>query len=49
MFLHSVHCVIFDNSCNKHWNWHFFVYSHWYLKKDNAHAMLDTRTETTIY
>ena len=27
----------------------YFVYSHWYLKKDNSHAMLDTRTETTIY
>ena len=27
----------------------YFVYSHWYLKKDNAHAVLDTRTETTIY
>ena len=27
----------------------YFVYSHWYLKIDNARAMLDTRTETTIY
>ena len=27
----------------------YFVYSHWYLKKDNSHAMLDTRTKTTIY
>ena len=27
----------------------YFVYSNWYLKKDNSHAMLNTRTETTIY
>ena len=27
----------------------YFVYSQWYLKKDNSHAMLDTCTETTIY
>ena len=27
----------------------YFIYSHWYLKKDNAHAMLNTRTETTVY
>ena len=27
----------------------FFVYSCWYLKKDDAHAMTDTRTETKIY
>ena len=27
----------------------YFVYSHWYLKKDNARVMLDTCTETTIY
>ena len=27
----------------------YFVYSHWYLKKDNARVILDTSTETTIY
>ena len=27
----------------------YFVYSHWYLKNDDACVMLDTRTETTIY
>ena len=27
----------------------YFVYSHWYLKKDGAGVLLDTRTETTIY
>ena len=27
----------------------YFVYSHWYLKNDDARVMLDTRTETTIY
>ena len=27
----------------------YFAYFYWYLKKDDAHAMLDTRTETTIY
>ena len=27
----------------------YFVYSRCYLKKDYAHAMLDARTETTIY
>ena len=27
----------------------YFVYFYWYLKKDDAHSMLDTRTETTIY
>ena len=27
----------------------YFRYFYWYLKKDDAHAMLDTRTETTIY
>ena len=27
----------------------YFVYSHWYLKKDDTHVMLNTRIETTIY
>ena len=27
----------------------YSAYSHWYLKKDDAYAMLDTRTERTIY
>ena len=27
----------------------YFVYFYWYLKKDDAHAMLDTCTETIIY
>ena len=27
----------------------YFAYFYWYLKKDDARAMLDTRTETTIY
>ena len=27
----------------------YFVYSHWYLKQDDARVMLDTRTETKIY
>ena len=27
----------------------FLVYSHKYLKNDDAHVMVDTRTETTIY
>ena len=27
----------------------YFVYFHWYLKKDDACVMLDTRTEITIY
>ena len=27
----------------------YFVYSHWYLKKDDACVMLNTLTETTVY
>ena len=27
----------------------YFVYFHWYLKKDVPHVGLDTRTQTTIY
>ena len=27
----------------------YFVYSHWYLKKYDAHIMVDTRTETPNY
>ena len=27
----------------------YFVYSHWYLKNDDARVMLDIRTEGTIY
>ena len=27
----------------------YFVYSRWYLKNDDTHVMLDTRTEATIY
>ena len=27
----------------------YFVYSCWYLKKDDFHAMIDTHTETLIY
>ena len=26
-----------------------FIYSHWYLKKDKSHSMLNARAETTIY
>ena len=41
-FLHSIHCVIFDNPYNKHWIGTYFVYSHWFLKKDDARVMLET-------
>ena len=27
----------------------YFAYVYWYLKKDDARVMFDTRTETTIY
>ena len=27
----------------------YFVYSHWYLKNDDARVLLNTHTETTIY
>ena len=27
----------------------YYVYSHWYLKNNDACVLLDTRTETTIY
>ena len=27
----------------------YFVYSYWYLKKDNSHTMPNTRIETTLY
>ena len=27
----------------------YFAYSYWYLKNDDAHVILDTRTETTTY
>ena len=27
----------------------YFVYFYWYLKKDDAHVMLDNHAETTIY
>ena len=27
----------------------YFIDSYWYLKNDDAHVMLDIRTETTIY
>ena len=27
----------------------YFAYFYWYIKKDDAHVMLDTRSETTIY
>ena len=27
----------------------YFAYFYWYVKKDDAHVMLDARTETTIY
>ena len=27
----------------------FFVYLHWYLKKDVPHVEFDTRTQTTVY
>ena len=27
----------------------YFVYFHWYLKKDNVQAMVHTHTKSTIY
>ena len=27
----------------------YFIYPHWYLKKDDTRVTLDTRTETTNY
>ena len=27
----------------------YFVYFYWYLKRDDAHVVLDIRTETAIY
>ena len=27
----------------------YFVYSHWYLKNDDARVLLNTHTETAIY
>ena len=27
----------------------YFIYSHWYLKKDVPHGEFDTRTQTTIH
>ena len=27
----------------------YYVYSHWYLKKDSPHVDFNTRTQTTIY
>ena len=27
----------------------YFVYSHWYLRKDSPHVGFNTRTQTTIY
>ena len=48
-FLHTVHCVIFDNFYNKRWNWYLFCLFSLLFKNDDASAMLDTRTETTIF
>ena len=34
-FLHTVHCIIFNNLYNQHWNWGYFVYSKYVnLNKD---------------
>ena len=46
-FLHTVHCVIFNNFYNVEIAF-YFAYPHWYLKKDVTHVKFGTRTETTI-
>ena len=48
-FLHTAHCVIFDNFIINIEIGTYFVYSHWYLKNYVAGVMLDTQTETIIY
>ena len=45
-FLHAVQCVIFNTFYDLRWIGTYFVYSHWYLKKDDPHAEFDTRTQT---
>ena len=48
-FLNTVHYVIFNTFYDLRWIGTYFVYSHWYLKKDVPNAEFDTRTQTTIY
>ena len=48
-FLHIVHSIIFSNFYINIGIVTYFVYSCWYLKKDDSHTMIDTHTETTIY
>ena len=47
-FLHNVHCVIFNNIYNQHWNWYIFVYFNWYLKEDITHVKFGTYSQTKI-
>ena len=45
-FLHTVHCVIF-NTFNVG-SGTYFVYFHWYIKKDVTRVKFGARTQTII-
>ena len=47
-FLHSAYCVIFNIFTINFGIVTYYVYSHWYLKKDSPHVDFNTRTQTTI-
>ena len=48
-FLHTVHCVIFNNPYNQHWNWKLFSeFFHWYLKNDVTRVKFGSPIQTTI-
>ena len=33
-FLHAVHCVVFNNLYNQHWNWCLFCLQYKYMNRD---------------
>ena len=47
-YFHAVHCFIFNIFTINVGIGTYFVYLHWYLKKDVTHVKFGTRTQTTI-
>ena len=47
-FLHTTHCVIFNDFYNNVRIDSYFLYFYWYLKKDVIRVKFDTYTQTTI-
>ena len=46
--MHTVHCVVFNNPYNQHWNWNLFCLFSLVLKKDANRVEFVIRTKAAF-